>query len=38
MYYFMEGDMRRLSVANPYHSDAPGYYMKDSKKFQDQLT
>ena len=37
VYYFMEGDMRRLSVANPYHSDAPGYYMKDSKKFQESL-
>ena len=37
VYYFMEGDMRRLSVANPYHSDAPGYYMKDAKKFQESL-
>ena len=37
VYYFMEGDMRRLSVADPYHSDAPGYYMKDSKKFQESL-
>ena len=37
VYYFMEGDMRRLSVADPYHSDAPGYYMKDAKKFQESL-